>query len=75
MILSSLDGSDGFRLHGVAAGDRSGTSVSAVGDINGDGAADVIVGAPRSDPNGSNSGSSYVVFGRREDELFDDGFE
>ncbi|SFF14555.1 integrin alpha [Nitrosomonas sp. Nm166] len=62
--LSSLDGSNGFRLDGVAAGDFSGGSVSSAGDVNGDGFADLIVSSSGADPNGSNSGSSYVVFGR-----------
>ncbi len=62
--LSSLDGTTGFRLDGVAAYDRSGRSVAAAGDVNGDGIADVIVGAVYADPNGSSSGASYVVFGR-----------
>jgi len=61
--LSDLNGSNGFRLDGAAAADGSGISVSAAGDINGDGIADVIIGAFRADPNGSQSGSSYVVFG------------
>jgi len=63
LALSSLSGSNGFRLDGAAAGDQSGRSVSAAGDINGDGIGDLIVGAPFADPNGSRSGSSYVVFG------------
>jgi hypothetical protein len=62
--LGSLDGSTGFRLDGVAAGDYSGFSVSAAGDINGDGIDDLIIGADGADPNGSSSGSSFVVFGR-----------
>ena len=63
--LSSLSGADGFRLDGVAASDYSGRSVSAAGDINGDGIDDLIVGAYRASPNGNaSSGSSYVVFGR-----------
>jgi Ca2+-binding RTX toxin-like protein len=61
--LSSLDGSNGFRLSGAAAGDNSGRSVAAAGDVNGDGFADMIVGASLADANGSNSGASYVVFG------------
>jgi len=62
--LGTLDGSTGFRLDGVASGDYSGYSVSAAGDINGDGIDDLIVGAALADPNGnSDSGSSYVVFG------------
>ncbi|MEQ1743610.1 MAG: integrin alpha, partial [Candidatus Nitrotoga sp.] len=62
--LSSLNGSNGFRLDGEAAGDYSGRSVSNAGDVNGDGFDDVIIGASGTDPNGSSSGSSYVVFGQ-----------
>jgi hypothetical protein len=36
--LSLLDGANGFRLAGAAAGDRSGVAVSGAGDVNGDGA-------------------------------------
>jgi Ca2+-binding RTX toxin-like protein len=61
--LSALDGSNGFQIRGAAAGDQSGYSVSAAGDMNGDGIDDLIVGAPYADPNGSNSGTGYVVFG------------
>ena len=64
MNLSVLDGSNGFRLDGEAAGDMSGISVSNAGDVNGDGFDDVIVGAAGADPNGNSSGSSYVVFGK-----------
>ena len=67
MNLSSLDGSNGFRLGGEAAGDLSGDSVSTAGDVNGDGFDDLIVGAWGADPNGRSSGSSYVVFGQASD--------
>ena len=64
--LSTLNGSNGFRLDGVATFDYSGRDVSAAGDINGDGIEDLIIGAPRADPNNlSLAGSSYVVFGTR----------
>ncbi|MBP6058863.1 MAG: FG-GAP repeat protein [Nitrosomonas sp.] len=62
--LSSLDGDNGFRMDGVAAGDESGYSISSAGDVNGDGFDDVIVGAPKADSNGDNSGVSYVIFGK-----------
>ncbi|MGD9583487.1 MAG: choice-of-anchor D domain-containing protein [Lysobacterales bacterium] len=65
LALSGLDGSNGFRLDGVAPGDFAGQSVSAAGDVNGDAIDDLVVGAREADPNGNASaGSSYVVFGR-----------
>jgi len=63
LILSSLNGTNGFRLDGVAMDDQSGRAVSAAGDLNGDGFDDLLIGAHRADPNGINSGSSYLVFG------------
>ncbi len=62
--LSSLNGANGFRVSGELAGDRAGWSVSGAGDINGDGVEDFIIGAYTADPNGSDSGATYVVFGR-----------
>ncbi len=63
--LSTLNGSNGFRINGIAVGDNSGGSVSSAGDVNGDGIDDLIIGAIGADPNGNNSGQSYVVFGSR----------
>jgi hypothetical protein len=57
-------GIGGFAINGEVAGDISGFSVSGAGDVNGDGLADLIVGAPGADLNESNSGKSYVVFGK-----------
>ena len=62
--LSSLDGKTGFKINGEAASDASGFSVSGAGDVNGDGFADLIIGADYASPNGTHSGASYVVFGK-----------
>jgi FG-GAP-like repeat/FG-GAP repeat len=55
-------GGRGFRIDG----DPSGAPIRSVslGDVNGDGRADVIVGVHTAGNNGVNSGSVYVVFGR-----------
>ena len=65
--LSDIEGdanSGGFVINGVSADDRSGSSVSSAGDVNGDGFDDLIVGARYDDPNGGDSGASFVVFGK-----------
>ena len=65
ILLSSLNGTNGFKLDGEYNISRSGFSVSAVGDINGDGSNDLLIGA-FGYPNGDNMGRSYVVFGGSE---------
>ncbi|MFO1141769.1 MAG: integrin alpha [Amaricoccus sp.] len=62
--VAALDGHNGFRIEGAAAGDLAGFSVAGAGDVNGDGIGDVIVGARGADPDGRDAaGSSYVLFG------------
>ncbi|WP_199221240.1 S-layer family protein, partial [Limnohabitans sp. JirII-29] len=57
-------GTGGFVINGQASGDTNGYSVSGAGDVNGDGLADLLVGALHSAPSaGNNAGKSYVVFG------------
>lgn len=61
--LSAL-GSRGVVIRGIDAGDMCGHAVSGLGDVNGDGVADVVVSASRADPNGNlAAGESYVIFG------------
>jgi len=62
--LAQLNGDNGFKIKGPLASLASTYSVSGIGDINGDGFGDVIVGSRSADPNGTDSGSSYVIFGK-----------
>ncbi len=63
--LSSLDGQNGLVVKGEAIDDNLGSSVSSVGDINGDGLDDFVVAAPYATRAGKSSiGKIYVVFGR-----------
>ena len=58
-----LNGTNGFTIIGETEGDRAGSTVSSAGDLNGDGLADIIIGATHNDANGAESGAAYVVFG------------
>jgi hypothetical protein len=61
--LADLTGANGFRIDGVAVGDRTGHYVHSAGDVNKDGYEDLIIGAPTADAGGADSGAAYVVFG------------
>jgi hypothetical protein len=50
--VSTLVGTNGFKLSGEEEDDSSGHSVSAAGDVNRDGFDDVIIGAYQADANG-----------------------
>ena len=57
-------GTGGFAINLPAAGGRLGTSVTGIGDVNGDGRADLMVGAPGLAAGAGNAGRTYVVFGK-----------
>jgi hypothetical protein len=63
-------GTHGFRIVAPSAQpgqfEGAGVSVAGAGDVNGDDLSDVVVGVPHASSNGrQNSGSAYVVFGKR----------
>ena len=60
---SSLDGTTGFILQGIQEADVLGRGVAGVGDVNGDGINDFIIGAPKNDIPGTDVGQTYLVFG------------
>ncbi len=60
--ISTGDGSLGFKLEGTTIDGYAGGSVASLGDVNGDGIDDIIVGAPFA--GGSNEGAAYVIFGK-----------
>jgi glycosylphosphatidylinositol phospholipase D len=59
--LAHLDPTRDYSISGAPAGSRLGASVSGAGYMNGDGYAEVIVGAPGGT---SSAGAAYVVYGR-----------
>jgi hypothetical protein len=64
--LSRLDATTGLTLLGRNATDSTDTSVTAVGDVNGDRISDVIVSTRHTDRSGNVSTASYVVFGSKD---------
>ncbi|MFC1937145.1 integrin alpha [Chloroflexota bacterium] len=58
--LSAADAS----FWGEDAGDRSGVSVASAGDVNGDGYADILIGAYLDDDGGDLAGQSYLILGK-----------
>ena len=59
MDVDALDGENGFAVRGFAAPYWNGAAVSAAGDFNADGYADMVFSTK-----GANGGSAYVVFGK-----------
>jgi len=63
-VYSGKDGHVLLTLHGEAKGDNFGNHASSVGDIDHDGHADVIVGAPANKAGGEGAGRAYVYSGK-----------
>ncbi|MEO8376880.1 MAG: integrin alpha [Candidatus Sumerlaeota bacterium] len=53
----------GILIEGQHSQGRLGFSVNSAGDVNGDGFADIIIGAPNPSHTGNGFGNAYVVFG------------
>ena len=63
-LYSGATGALLYRVDGLAAGDAFGFSVAGVGDINGDGVSDILVGAISTAPGGRvDAGSAYLLSG------------
>ena len=63
--LGGLNGDTGFRVEGIAAFDAVGRGLSGpLGDINGDGFDDLLLGAYKeTTANGARTGAAYIVYG------------
>ena len=59
----SLDAAEDRTLPGSPGDGWFGYSVGPAGDVNGDGLGDIVVGAPGSDSNGTDTGRAYVYWG------------
>ncbi len=64
--VTSLNGTNGFKMTGLSSNDQSSHVSSTAGDINGDGVTDIIIGIGGGfNDDAVASGTAYVVFGRK----------
>jgi hypothetical protein len=52
-----------LELVGASPRELAGYGVASAGDLDGDGRADVLVGAPGNAENGRTSGAAYILYG------------
>jgi hypothetical protein len=57
---------DGGRIVGERSGDEAGSTLAAVGDVDGDGCDDLVVGSPARYAEGTDGGGAWFVRGARE---------
>ena len=62
--VASLTPAQGFVIQGDRGFDSLGISVSIAGDIDGDGLADLIIGAQNGGDSGFDAGEAYVIYGK-----------
>jgi hypothetical protein len=53
----------GVKHVGLAKDDRFGRTAAAIGDLNGDGLSEFVVGASHADEDGLNNGTTYLIWG------------
>lgn len=70
LVRSGANGDILLLAHGEVAGDAFGIGMSGVGDINGDGFADMAIGAPANDAAGASAGRVRVFSGRDRSVLY-----
>jgi hypothetical protein len=69
-VYSGKDGAVLFAMRGEKEDDEFGNHASGCGDVDGDGYADVIIGAPGNDAAGADAGRAYVYSGKDGHVLF-----
>ena len=56
----------GTRFHGEVSADDAGRGLAGVGDLDGDGLDDFLIGAPEHEIDGQRRGKAYLIYGRSE---------
>lgn len=60
----NLAQADGFVVQGEYAFDLASRMIAGVGDVNGDGIEDMVVGAFKNDEGGTDAGAAYIIYGQ-----------